>query len=287
MENIKPRVVVIGAVNMDICGMPSKELVMRDSNPGRVSFSVGGVGRNIALNLCRMGLDVSFIAAIGNDMYGDDIFRRCAEAGIDMHMCRRVDGRTSTYMYITDKTGDMALAVSDTDIAESINPEYLSRWLSEINSARALVFDGNLTAETAAWLAENVSVPMYADPVSAAKADRIKPALSRLYGFKPNAMEAMHMTGKSTPLESANALASLGVKRVFVSCGAGGIIALEKGRTVTLPCIKVNLVNATGAGDAATAAIVWAGVNGLSLEDSARAALRAGAATTQCAESVF
>ncbi len=57
-------VVVIGAVNMDICGRPDKTPRMNDSNPGTVSFGAGGVGRNIAHNLCLLGLDhVSAAAA--------------------------------------------------------------------------------------------------------------------------------------------------------------------------------------------------------------------------------
>ena len=63
-------VVVIGAVNMDIFGRPDRAPRMHDSNPGTVSFSPGGVGRNIAHNLCLLGLNVKLVAAIGDDVYG-------------------------------------------------------------------------------------------------------------------------------------------------------------------------------------------------------------------------
>ena len=68
-------VVVIGAVNMDICGRPDKAPRLHDSNPGTVSFSAGGVGRNIAHNLCLLGMNVKFIAAIGDDVYGDSVYQ--------------------------------------------------------------------------------------------------------------------------------------------------------------------------------------------------------------------
>ena len=78
-------VAVIGAVNMDICGRPDKAPRMKDSNPGTVSFSPGGVGRNIAHNLCLLDIDVKFIAAIGDDVYGDSVYESCVRLGMDMH----------------------------------------------------------------------------------------------------------------------------------------------------------------------------------------------------------
>ena len=151
-------VVVIGAVNMDICGRPDKAPRMNDSNPGTVTFSPGGVGRNIAHNLCLLGLDVKFIAAIGDDVYGDSVYESCVRLGMDMHLSRRMSGgRTSSYLYVTDEKGDMLIGVSDTDISASITPEYLKAHIKEINAADAVVIDANLTRETVAWIAKNVT----------------------------------------------------------------------------------------------------------------------------------
>ena len=280
-------VVVIGAVNIDICGRPKGKLNMRDSNTGEVTFAPGGVGRNISHNLRLLGMNVKFIAAIGTDVYGESILKSCVELGMDMSLARRVEGgRTSSYVYICDEAGDMAVGVSDTDIAASIDPEYLSLHIDEINRADAVVIDGNLPAETVKWVAENCTAPLYADPVSAMKSERLNPALGKLCAFKPNDVEAMHMTGEKTPLDAANALIKAGVKRVFVSLGAKGMIAAEGDRIIELPCAKNDIVNANGAGDAAAAAIIWAGVKGMSLEETANAAQRAGALTISSAETV-
>lgn len=280
-------VIVIGAVNVDICGRPKQKLNMRDSNPGEVTFAPGGVGRNIAHNLCLLDLNVKFIAAIGTDVYGESILKSCVEQGMDMSLARRVEGgRTSSYLYICDDKGDMAVAVCDTDIAASITPEYLAEHIDEINAADAVVIDGNLPAETVAWIGENVSAPLYADPVSAAKSERLRPALSKLSAFKPNDVEAERLTGERDSRKAAEALINAGVKRVFVSMGEKGMIAAEKGRLIELPCEKAELVNANGAGDAAAAAIIWAGVRGLGLEESAKAAQIAAALTVSCEKTV-
>lgn len=278
---------VIGAVNMDICGRPNEKPNPCDSNPGRITMTPGGVGRNIAHNLCLMGLNVKFIAAIGNDVYGSSIYRSCSELGMDMHLCRRITGgRTSSYLYITDEKGDMVMAVSDTDIAGSITPEYLETCLDEINAADAVVIDGNLTMETVAWIADNVTAPLYADPVSIKKAERLRPALKKLAAFKPNEIEAKSLTGEKTSLFAAEALMEAGVKRVFVSLGADGIVAAEGSEVIKLPCCDVNIVNATGCGDASMAAIVWAGVNGLDLAETASAAMKAAALVIECEHTV-
>lgn len=280
-------VIVIGAVNVDICGRPTKAPNMHDSNPGQVSISSGGVGRNIAHNLRLLGADVKLVAAIGNDILGDSIYKSCTEIGLDMSMCRRIKGaRTSTYLYVTDEKGEMITAVNDMDIAASITPSYLSLLLENLNSADAVVIDGNLSAETIKWIGENVTAPLYADPVSTVKAERIKPILGRLTAFKPNDIEAMSMTGESTSLFAAEALLGMGVKRVFVSLGAKGIVAAEGGEVIKLPCGRLNVVNTTGCGDAATAAIVWAGINGLDLAETADAAMKAAAMAIECEETV-
>ncbi len=279
--------VVIGAVNIDICGRPDRPPRMKDSTPGTVSFSPGGVGRNIAHNLRLLGVDVKFIAAIGNDVYGRSIYESCVSLGMDMHLSRTINGgRTSSYLYVTDENGDMLLGVNDTDISASITPEYLGRHLTEINSADAVVIDANLTQSTVAWIAENVTAPLYADPVSVAKSERLRPAFSKLTAFKPNEYEAKSLTGESTSLFAAEALLRQGVKKVFVSLGSDGIVAASDGEIIKLPCEKFEVVNATGCGDAATAAIIWADVNGLSVAESAAAAMKAAAMCAQCAETI-
>ena len=56
-------VVVIGGAGIDINGFPSGKLIQKSSNPGRVKLSLGGVGRNIAENLARLGLNVKLLSA--------------------------------------------------------------------------------------------------------------------------------------------------------------------------------------------------------------------------------
>ena len=150
---MNPYVCVVGAVNLDICGRPSRKLIFRDSNPGTVTLTPGGVGRNIAHDLRLLGAEVKFLTAFGGDSHAQLLRNDCVELGMDLGCALDVPGgRTSTYLYITDERGEMQLGLSDTDISAAITPDYLSRHLDELNGAAAVAIDGNLTSETIAWL---------------------------------------------------------------------------------------------------------------------------------------
>ena len=271
--------VVFGGINMDIWGRPEGKLIPKDSNPGTVALRPGGVGRNIAHDLRLLGLEVSLVAAIGGDVYASAISESCRALGIDLSYAPVFPHlRSSTYLYISDERGEMQLAVSDMDICSALTAEYAASVLPKLQ-AGAVVVDTNLPEETIRYICENSSIPVYADPVSTAKAVKLLPVLHRLSAIKPNALEAEKLTGEKDPERAARALVEKGVERVFISLGGQGMIAAYKKELLHLPIPPTRLVNVTGAGDAATAAIVLAGIKGLGLRETAGLALRAGAVT--------
>ena len=274
---MRPYVAVVGAVNMDVCGRPYQKLILRDSNPGAVRYTPGGVGRNIAHDLRLLGVEVRFVTVFGDDPYGDALQESCRMLGMDLTDSAAMPGmRTSTYLYITDEHGEMQLALSDTDISECITPDFLLSRLGMLNAAAAVVVDGNLTRETLCWIAEHVTVPIFADPVSVTKAEPLRPILSRLHTFKPNLTEGQHLTGETAPERIVDTLLSQGVGHVFLSLGADGILAGVGEERVMLPCFPTRMVNTTGGGDAVMAALIWAHLNGKTLKEATAAALKAG-----------
>ena len=278
-------VAVVGGMNVDIGGHPAGRPVLRDSNPGRVSLRPGGVGRNIAHDLRLLGLEVKLLSAVGGDEHGRLLLASCAALGIDTGLTLRLpEERSSCYLYITDEEGDMQLAVADMEVTRRITPAVIEERLGALNAAAAVVVDANLEAETLDYLAAHVTAPLCADPVSTAKAPRLKGLLPRLACLKPNALEAETLSGEREPEAAARALVAAGVRRVFLSMGAQGMIAAEGDTLLKLPCGPARVLNTNGAGDAATAALVWAGVKGLGLEQSLRFAMRAGALTAEWPE---
>lgn len=270
---------------MDIGGTPAAALVAQDSNPGTVSLRPGGVGRNIAHDLCLMGASVSLIAAVGGDVYGTAIMESCRAIGMDMSMSLLLpERRSSTYLYVNDEKGDMHVAISDMEISKCITAEYLAPLMERINAADAVVVDANLERETIEFICNNCTVPVYSDPVSTVKAMKLQGVMDKLFCLKPNAIEAEKLTGIADAAASAAALVKRGVHRVFVSCGADGMIAADSREVIKVPTAVTELVNTNGAGDAAAAAIIMAGVNGMSLRESAELAMKASALICSCVE---
>ncbi len=270
-------VVVIGAVNMDICGRPQKKLIFRDSNPGTVRLTPGGVGRNIAHDLCLLGEDVRFVTVFGDDPNGAALRDSCARLGMDLSCAQTIPGVfTSSYLYITDERGEMQLGLNDTDSSARITPDYLSEHLDVINGAAVVVAEGNLPAETLQWIGEHVTPPLFVDPVSVTKAERLRGMLRRIHTFKPNITEGANLNGESEPEQIVSALLEQGVRRVFLSMGSMGILAGEGTERVMLPCLPTRLVNTTGGGDAVMAALVWAHLHDRDLRETVLCALRAG-----------
>ena len=284
--------VIVGGVNVDIGGHSFAPLVDSDSNPGRVSMSLGGVGRNIAHNASLLGVDVRLLTAYGDDLNGERVAASCSELGIDMSCALRVPGATtSTYLYLTDETGEMALAVSDMAICDQITPEYLADNLPLLQNAQVVVADCNIPAESLQYLAENLTAPLFVDPVSTVKAEKLRPILDKIHTLKPNRLEAELLSGvkietKEDVAKAADKLMEMGVHRLFISLGGDGVLAAMGEEKLWLPNLPGNMVNTTGCGDSFTAAIVWAYLEGKDLRSTAMAGLAAGSITMESNETI-
>ena len=284
--------VVVGGVNMDIGGRSNAPLVDADSNPGVVRMSLGGVGRNIAHNMALLGCDVRFLTALGSDLYAERIAASCAELGIDISHALTLPGeRTSTYLFLSGPDGDMACAVNDMAIYDHFTPAYLRSKKALLDNAQLIIIDANIPQESIEWLCGNAQVPIFADPVSAAKCGKLKNVLGRLHTLKPNRLEAEKLTGVAITDEQslqkvAQALLDTGLRRVFLSLGSDGIYAADHSGTCRLGCCKANLRNATGAGDAAMAALAWAYLEGTGLEDTVKLTQAASAIAIEGEETI-
>jgi len=284
--------VVVGGVNVDIGGHSHGPLVAADSNPGTVSVSLGGVGRNIAHNMSLLGTDVRMLTAYGADIHGQKVAASCSELGIDIsHALRVEDASTSTYLYLTGPEGDMALAVSDMSVCDRITPSYLSSNVALLQNAQVVVADANIPQESLIWLAENCAAPLFIDPVSTIKAEKLRPILSRIHTLKPNRLEAELLTGISIAsaedaVRSCDALLASGVHRVFLSLGADGVCAAMGDQRLLLPNLSGRMVNTTGCGDAFMGALVWAYLEGMALEETALAGLAAASIAMESPETI-
>ena len=288
MENAAEKyVVVVGGMNIDIGGTSFLPLLPGDSNPGRISVTPGGVGRNIAHNLALFGTDVRLLSSCGNDEHGRILLSSCQEIGIETDRVLVLPNLpTSCYLYIADPSGDMALAVNDMAVCERITPLYLEQNRELLDQAAAVVMDANLPGETICWLADNCKAPLYCDPVSVSKAPKVQKALGSIHMLKPNRLEAELLSGVkiNSPDDAALAaerLLARGVKNVCISLASDGVYAAGEGEGFLLPNLPGKPFNTTGCGDAFMAALVYAGIHGCRLRQSVQAGLQAAAITAK------
>lgn len=267
--------VVVGGVNKDIGGIPFKPLVPKDSNPGKVNTSIGGVGRNIAHNMSLLGVNVKLLTALGDDPLTEAVINSCNKLGIDISHAQNVAGvSNATYLFIDDADGDMVMAISDMEIFDYVTPYYLQKNRAVINESRLVISDTNIPEESLYWLADNTTVPLFVDPVSTIKAEKLKGILGKIHTLKPNILEAEYLSGvkirndEDLP-KAADALLATGMKRVFISLGKEGVYCATEEEAYKLPSPEVELLNSTGGGDAFMGALGWAWMNGLGLKESA------------------
>ncbi len=279
-------VVGVGAANLDVHGRSRAPLRLRDSNPGRMNTSAGGVTRNILENAARLGADARLIAAIGDDVYGEKILRDSERGGIDMSPCIRVkDGASSTYLSLLDSGGDMYVALSDMSVARHITRAALDERRELIRNAAAVVTDPCIGADTMRCLVSEVAqeVPVFVDPVSTYYASTIRDFIGAFHTVKPNELELEVLSGVAvTDLksidEACRALLAQGVRRVIVSRGRAGCYYRDaQGRALSRCLHPVEkMVNATGAGDAFMGAVTYSWLQGFDVERTLDAALAAG-----------
>ncbi|HKJ19958.1 MAG TPA: carbohydrate kinase family protein, partial [Woeseiaceae bacterium] len=275
---------VVGGANIDIHGRSTRALRAHDSNPGTVCISAGGVARNIAENLVRLGVDCRLITAVGDDHNGRTLVRLASEAGIDTQYVQEItSAQTSTYLSVIDTSGDMAVAIADMDIIDQLTPARLRPCQSMLHQSSLIVLDTNLPDSTLAWLArEFAEQTLFVDTVSTTKAPRIKAHLGSIHTLKTSAIEAEALTGLKAETRSqlqdiASQLHAAGVERVFVTRGSQGVFYSTADEQGTFKLSQKNRIvrNAGGAGDAFLAGLAYSWLENHDLENTLRVALTA------------
>lgn len=279
-----PYVCVIGGSNIDIQGFPKNKLIMHDSNIGQVKISLGGVGRNIAENLARLGVETRLISAVGDDPYGHMILDEARSIGMDMSESLVLKGeQTSTYLSILDETSDMAVAIAHMDSIDRMTPEFIRSKRGLIDNAQLVICDTNLPYDVLETLVNTFrKTDFFLDTVSTAKSAKVKPLIGKFHTIKPNKLEAEILSGITIATEAdmekaARILHDQGVKRVFISLGADGVFVSDEGKAARYQASPVKMINATGAGDAFMAGLACAYTLGKSTKEASYMAMAAAA----------
>ena len=274
MPTDSTHIVLLGGINMDVSVQAHHALRAGDSNPGRVQCSPGGVARNVAENLLRLGVDARLLGVLGDDVFGQALWQSGAAMGLDMRACLTLPGqRSATYVCLHQADGDMDVAVNDMDIMDALTPTLLQPQLALLRSAAVLVADCNLRPDVWQWLVTEVAHPaLFAEAVSVAKCTRLGPVLPRVHTLKANRLEAQALCsraidGVQEACDAALTLHRQGVGRVLISLGAQGVAWCDAdGRCGHRAARAVPVLSATGAGDALMGGLVYGQLQGWPLE---------------------
>ncbi len=279
-------VVVVGGAVLDQKLRTDGPPVLGTSNPGAAVAGVGGVGRNIAENLARLGTPTVLVAPVGDDLPGESVVGRTAAAGVD---CRHVvvtSSPTGTYTAVLADDGDLLVAVADMRATDRLTTADLDAVPGLLVGAAFLVVDANPPADVVAWLLHEASaagVPVVVEPVSVAKAGRLVGAVGAgpVHTVTPNADELGALVGGAPPrsvdelVAAAALLHGRGVEHVWVRRGAAGSLLSSRppsgGESVlSVAAPATSVADVTGAGDAMTAGYVHALLVGLSPLEAVR-----------------
>src|SRR5512138_1493140 len=107
-------VLVIGAAGLDMIGRLYNEPLEGTANPAAIRVSFGGVGRNVAENLARLGRPVNLITAVGQDPHGRDLLAQLAACDVNVDSCLAKPGTsTAAYLAIFHEDGTRHLVLED------------------------------------------------------------------------------------------------------------------------------------------------------------------------------
>ncbi|GAB3456038.1 PfkB family carbohydrate kinase [Massilia terrae] len=259
-------IVCIGAAALDRKLRSPARLVPGTSNPATQSESFGGVARNVAENLARLGAAVGLVTALGQDAAGAALLAHADGAGIDTRgVLHLADAVTGTYTAVLDADGEMTVALADMALYDRITPDLIATRRPQRANAAMVVADLNLPQDTLAQVLADAAldaVPLVLVAASEPKMARLPARLDGAMLMILNAGELGTRVGRPLPGDADIAAACAevqgqGVRDLVITRGAAGVLFTSPDGIKHLPAPKAEVVDVTGAGDAFAAAVCW------------------------------
>jgi pseudouridine kinase len=290
------RMICIGGAVLDRKYHAKKDLIFGTSNPVDGYRSFGGVARNVAENLVRLGVDISFVSIVGDDETGRSLVRHLRDLGADVsQVITSTERPTAEYAAILDLNNDLVLGIADMEIFELFSPSCIDRFWPHLASATWVFIDCNLPAATIAALMsrkQGARFKLAVDTVSSPKSARLPKDLTGIDLLFTNRDEANTMLGitdadkRLGPKEAASALRAAGAGEVIVTMGAHGFAVATEGGVTTMLSVPARAVDITGAGDAMIAGTMYKVLSGDPVLDAARTGALLATLTTESESSV-
>jgi len=272
----KPKITVIGSSNTDLVAK-----VPRMPAPGETILgaefviAAGGKGANQAVAAARLGSEVTFIAKVGNDDFGDRALENFEQDGIITDFVFRAEHTpTGVALIFVDEKGENTIAVAEGANAK-LSPEEVTQAKASIISADIVLLQLEIpmqTVEQAVLIASKANVPIILNPAPAQPI--INPLLLENITFlTPNENEAALLTGiqiddEASAQQAGRELLKSDVSNVILTLGNLGAMFVNSKQSIGIPARKVEAVDTTGAGDVFNGALAFAIASGKGVEDA-------------------
>ena len=239
-------IICIGGANVDRKYIVKNDLQMGTSNPTTSLQSIGGVARNIAENLGRLGHSVRMLTVVGNDMEYESI-EKASSPWMNLFSVEKLSNyQTGTYSAILDTHGEMLFALANMDIYDQFSVEYLKKQETHLTNAQLLIIDMNCPKDVIEYV-QTISIghkiPLAIIPVSSPKMNRMPDSLEGIEWLITNKDEAetyfqMTIEDESSWKKAAELFVEKGIKQVIVTGGSKGVVfAGQQIETTIAPAI--------------------------------------------------
>lgn len=278
------RVVVVGSANMDMVVRAPRIPRPGETVVGSQFVMVpGGKGANQAVAAARLGAHVTFVARVGNDLFGDHNLDGYQQEGIDCQFIVRDEEAPSGIALIAvDAQGQNAIVVAP-GANMCLTPEDVQRAEEAIAKADVVLAQLEVPIPTVvrtAELAHRYSKRMILNPAPAPSHPLPEELLRHVDILTPNETEAQSICKApdySSPEAMGQALRALGVPVVIITLGGEGALVQDESGPRRLPAYPVQAIDTTAAGDAFAGALAVALAEGKGVEQAVQFAQRAAA----------
>ncbi|MBK7625291.1 MAG: carbohydrate kinase family protein [Kineosporiaceae bacterium] len=266
--------------------------VVGTSNPARAVTSFGGVARNVAENLARLGTPVELVSRVGDDDSGRAVIAYLADLGVDVTgVSVALSGETAQYVAVLDSSGDLVLGAAAMDVLDGLAPADLdATWPSSIEPNSWVFADCNLPIDTLAHAVRRGRIEgtkLAVDAVSTPKVGRLPRDLTGVEVLFCNLDEAQALaihhgwplTGNA--LDLVELLHDHGAAHVVLSRGADGLVIGDADGIRMVPATAASVFDVTGAGDSLIAGTLTLLAAGAGLDDAVLAGTLVAALTVE------
>ena len=252
-----------------------------------LEIHTGGCANNTAIALSRLGVSVGAMGKIGNDNFGELIQQNLTENHVDIAGIIQDSNANTSYTFVAIASDGERSFCHYIGANGELNEDDLNwdiiKTTKILHIAGAFVmpkFDGQPMAnvlQKAKELGITTSLDTTWD-ASGKWLETLEPCLPHVDIFLPSLTEAEHLTGLSEPSDISNFLRNYGIHTVGIKMGERGSFVSTPEEQFSVPAYSVNIVDATGAGDAYVAGFLAGTVNGWDLTKTAELASATGAA---------